>query len=240
MLFEDFFRKEKKKHFSEGTLAIEKAYSALIDPDTGVLLTVCPDPFVIEMLAEWTGKNHIATVNHPHYLFGKFFLATERPGEYLKWSWVGQQRKFVPTKEGIVTKQISTVSLLASEKRDVLRKMLVNMNVARYKIRGGVDFQEVVYMEKKHQALAFRDAEYDENRIIEFPYVSQYADYKGISSRQAADDILLKAKFDEEVLLKTEGLRLKYFNKVKEAIDTKGLTKIYEEFIRDCYVNARV
>jgi hypothetical protein len=115
-----------------------------------------------------------------------------------------------------------------------------SLSSTRMDMLTGVNFQDYVYIEKTAQARAFKASGYDEDRIFEFPYVLQYADFVGISLQQATDDILLKRSFDEEILVKTELIRLKYFNKVKQAQDITTFPDIYAQFMKDTYRSALI
>ena len=109
------------------------------------------------------------------------------------------------------------------------------LSFVRGKIWTGVAFQETVYAEKQREAGKFRNAGYREEDIMEYPLIVQYADFAGTSLREAADDILFKAKLDLEHLAKTELLRLRYFKKIREAKDPAELREISMALYRDCY-----
>ena len=110
----------------------------------------------------------------------------------------------------------------------------------RYPVSTGVLFQETVYLTKKAQASAFKEAGYPEDDILEYPYIIQYADFANIPLKQAADDILFKARLDDELLAKTELIRLKYFNAIRSARTVEEVAPIYEAFTRESYRNALV
>jgi hypothetical protein len=52
---------------------------------------------------------------------------------------------------------------------------------------------------------------------------------------QAVEDILLKAKIDEQHLARSELLRLVYFNRLKSATSPEQVNGICDEFMRECY-----
>lgn len=112
--------------------------------------------------------------------------------------------------------------------------------MARYPVMTGIWQQETVYINKRLQAIAFRDAGYPEDVAPNYPYVLQYADLTGSTLRQAADDIIFKAKLDEDFLAKTELLRLKYFRLVREAEKPEEVAEAYKAFVRESYKNALV
>ena len=121
-------------------------------------------------------------------------------------------------------------------KQGAFVRIIANLNQSRYKVKTGLDAQDVVYMTKKIQAQAFKDSGYEEHDLLKFPYVLQYAEYAGLSAKVATDEILFKAALDDQFLADTELLRLRYLNKVKVATELEELPKIFEEFLRDSYV----
>jgi len=221
-----------------------KRYSILVDYETNAVLTVGVSTSALVFLKECMPDTYYsASVNLPNYkglFFGGFFLASVAPAEYPKWTWDRKKRVFRKTNPEVLTEALMARSRLASAKHKVISSIMNNISFARYPVATGIAFQETVYLEKKMQARAFRNSGYNEDMIMEYPYVVQYADFAGLSLRQAADDILLKAKFDDEILAKTELLRLKYFDKVRRAESVEELRKVAKDFIRVCYVNAKV
>lgn len=215
-------------------------YSALIDSSTGIALALSIDVSSIVFLNETTLDTfHAVDVNFPHYA-DNFPLASIKPASLPGWTWSSESRKFTPTHPEALTDHMRAKSLLASQKGELVRFVIDNLNVARYSVRTGLEFQETVYITKKMQAYAFRDTGYPEEKVFEYPYVVQYADFAGLSLKAAADDILFKAKLDDELLAKTELLRLKYFNAIKNAKTPNDLPAIHEVFVRECYKNALV
>lgn len=224
-----------------------KYYHVLLDYNTKAVLTISSNPAVIAFLKECMADTlHAQSVNYPNYTNPKsffltpFFLASVKPKNYPKWTWDFKSRLFSKTRTELVDDHLLAHSRLAENKNQVIGKIIVSIYLARSDARTGINLQETIYFAKKEQAKTFKDSGYDESLIMEYPYVLQYADYAGITVRQAADDILFKAKLGDESLAKTELLRLKYFNKVKKAAACEELNAIYEEFIEDCYINARV
>jgi len=215
-------------------------HSALLDFNTHVVLAISPRVAAIELLSECMADTlHAACVHHPNYVHSSFFAALDAD-EWPRLTWDLRERKFVETPAEMLTDEIRDRSRLAAGKLDVIDKMTDSLNIARYKVRTGIALQEIVYLAKRTQALKFKESQYDDDLMDDCQLVVQYADHANVSLRQAADEILLKAKFDEEILVKTELLRLRYFGKVKEASSVDQLPPIYTEFLRDCCVNARV
>lgn len=211
-----------------------------MDSQTSILLMLSINPSILVLLNEWEGTTrYILGVQYPNYVQSPV-LDSMKPEEYTHWTWDSRTRQFIPTRSDIHNESVESRSRLLVAKHDLLYNLIFNLNIARYPVRTGIDFQETVYLTKKMQAQRFKDNGYDESAILEYPYVLQYADHTGIPLRQAAEDILLKASLDDQLLAKTELLRLKYFNLVKGADDPKKLPNMYQEFIRECFVNARV
>jgi|SRR3989344_667917 len=214
-------------------------YSVLLDSVTKVVLTVGTNLSAMVFLAECTpDMRYVSSVNKPNYMdsfLGLFFFESVKSEDYPKWTWDNLTRKFVKTETGVLNDELRARSRLAEKKRAVIERIMINLNIARFKSKTGVYWQEWVYADKKTQAEAFKNSGYDENTLVEYLYVAQYADYAKTSPRQAADDILFKAKLDDHDIANTELLRLRYFNLVKNAVSPEELNMILDRFISDCY-----
>ncbi len=162
------------------------------------------------------------------------------PEQYPELTWNRKTKRFTQTHPDVLTEELRALSRLARAKLETIGRMIYDLNIARNELRIGIIFQETVYMTKKLQAHEFMKSGYDESRIMEYPYILHEADMKKTSFREAADAILFKAKLADDILLRTEQLRLEYFNKVKEADDPEMLKTIFKDFHKACYVNARV
>jgi hypothetical protein len=208
--------------------------------DTGIVLAVSKyrvDPLV--PLSECTDNSHFwASVNYPNYYPGNFFLRSMPPEDYPKWTWNWMTRLFSPTQPHLITEEVREMSRLAVSKTDAFNRMMLNINLARDELQTGTNFQETVYLQKRMQAQAFKNAGYDENMTADIPYVVQHADLTGLSLRHAAGEILFKAKLDDECLLRTEAIRLTYFNKVKEAKKPEVLQGILDGFMDELFGNS--
>lgn len=156
------------------------------------------------------------------------------------WTWNVKTRSFSSTRKDILTEALQERSRLAIQKLAAFNRIMYEINVARLKLQTGFNFQETIYLTKKMQAQAFKDGGCDESRAIEYPYVLHYADYAGISLRSAADDILLKAKLADEVLAKTELLRLTYLGRLRRAERLEDIPPILADFEREAFINAFV
>lgn len=219
-------------------------YHALVDYPSNAILTMSTHLASIVFLSKCTpNAYYVAYVNSPNYtesFLSLFFLSSINPEDLPKWTWDSKNRKFIKTKAHTLSDQFLAKSRLTESKRVEIEKIINILNNARSAVATGVLFQEQIYLTKKMQAEEFRDSGYDESFVMKYPYVMQYADYANISLRQAADDILLKAKFDDALLAKTELLRLKYFSTIKNATEADQLPDIFEEFMRNYHLNAKV
>ncbi len=215
---------------------VTKYYCVLLDVSFGTVLTIGSNISAMIFLSECIPDTYfVPAVQYPNYeaSFGLFFISSIKPKDYPTWTWSNKIRKFIKTNKEMLNDDIFTKSELANSKRRTFDIITNSVSQSRYKIMSGTSFQETVYLTKKQQAQTFKESGYDEKRAIEFPYVLQYADFADISLRQAAEDILLKSSFDDDILLKTELLRLKYLKKLKEETQIDKLSEISKDFEKD-------
>jgi hypothetical protein len=222
------------------------AYHALLDSSTNALLALTDvAPAIVFVHESVPDTWYVAGVNHPNYLRARLwrnpFPIASLPAECLpEWTWRADSRTFVKTPERALTENLRSRATLASAQASAIQRIMQNLNVARSTTDSGVVFQELVYHEKAIEARAFKEAGYDESRLMEFPFLRQYSEIAKVSARQAADDILLKAKLDKDILLKTEAMRLTYFARVRSAKKPDEIGAILEDFAREFHHNARV
>jgi hypothetical protein len=207
-------------------------FSALVDASTSALLCLSAQPNIISFLArspplqaeEWH------SVNLPNYQ--QNFTIANDAAAYPRWAWDRKTRLFSPMER--VSDDLKRRSELAIKKCAALGEMIYELSVARYPIWRGIIMQETIYQAKKTQAQRYKDLGYPEN-MLQFPYVLQYADFAALTTQAAADEILFKAKLDDDCLLKSELIRLRYFNLVSEAEETSELDTILRDFRVDMY-----
>ena len=223
---------------------IMASWCALLDIETKAVLTISTHaPAIMSTRESMRDTTHASVVNVPHYLHSRFhrepfFLARANPKTYPEWTWQKRERLFTKTTPTLLKPELYERSNLATAKSGSFRRMILTIGNMRNSVTTGIPLQESVYITKKLQAQRFKDGDYTEHDLMNYAYVVQYADLKGISLQQAADDILLKAKLDDDMLAKTELLRLLYFNKAKEAQTIGELKIILDDFNRDCYASA--
>ena len=206
--------------------------SAVVDQPSGVLLAAGVSPAASEFVCKCTSDTlcaHYVQIPSPGW------FDSGSSDRYIRWTWHYKRRTFSPTPPDRMTDSLRSRSNLAQAKVDAMTSIISNLGQIRHKVGTGVLLQETVYAVKRAQAREFRDSGYDETRIGEFPYVVQYADFANIGMRQAADDILLKAKMGDDSLLKTELLRLRYFNKMRDVQNAEEVAGILKKFYTDCY-----
>ena len=214
--------------------------SILVDSASKALLAASDSVPAISFLNECTlDTYHVPSVERPNYL-GRCFTRTIPVADYPKWTWVRGERHFIATQADVLTHDLHARARLAQAKLRAITQILMHLNTSRNRLTSGIQMQETVYLTKFIEAMRFRDSGYDEDRILEFPYILQYAEFAGISLQQAADDIFLKARFDQHYLLNTEGLRLKYFAIIKSAQTPDDLTGIADKFKNECFSNVMV
>lgn len=210
-------------------------YNALVDQNSGTLLAISTNAPVIAFLVQAT------TDTYPLYSVNffnpdrPFPLARIRSEHYPEWTWSPGQKRFVRANAGAVTDDLRRRSRLAVEKGRIIDKIMKNLSIARYPVATGVLFQESVYLAKKAEAESFKKAGHPDADLVPYPYVVQYAEFSGLTLQQAADEILLKAKLAEDLLSRTELLRLKYFERIKLAADTDVLPAIFRSFMHECH-----
>jgi hypothetical protein len=213
--------------------------SVLVDSSTRAVLASSGYVGAIAFLNDATMDTlHVPTATYPHYISGLPFTAQD--GSLAHWTWNGKSRKFTSTRADVLTNDLVEKSRLVMHKLRAILQIINSLSLARSSLKTGIDLQETVYMTKKIQAQHFKDSGYDENIILECPYVLQYADITGLPLRVATDDILLKAKLDDDLLAKTELLRLVYFGKIRKASRPEEIPTILEEFNREAFINAMV
>jgi hypothetical protein len=213
----------------------------LFDRSTGIVLAV--SPFIVPII--FLSKNTRDSAYVGSYIgdeIGHERLNSPLPRgltteEYPEWSWRFRLRRYEKTPPAALTEEIRARSRLAQAKAKVITTMMMRLSAARNSLRS-VDFQETVYAAKRAQAIAFRESGYDERRLAEFPYVAQYAEIAGVSGRQATDDILFAAQLTEEILVRTERVRLTYFRKVAEAKTVEELPELLKGFSRELIANS--
>ncbi len=204
-------------------------YSVLIDCSTLAVLALSRSTPIIWCLASYNADTQpFSSVNYPHYV-RDFPLARCSPAKYPEWTWLWGKRIFKPIQPELLTNELRQYSALVVQKARALEDVIRVVSIARYPIWRGVLLQEQVYLAKQAQAQRYKDEGYPDN-VLPYPYVLQYADFSGLSPREAADEILFKAHLDDEFLVKTEAIRLRYFDRIRSAKKLDDVTLIMADF----------
>lgn len=166
-----------------------------------------------------------------------FAFETLPRSEYPLWSWNYRESGFVRTSESGVTDAVRAQSKLACARVEALVTVMNGINATRVRLRKGTELQHTIYLSKRDEARRFLESGADEMSAFEYPYLIQYADYANIPMRQAAEDVLFKARLDDAYLAKTEYLRIKYINLIKNEQNPEKIPHITDEFKRECYTS---
>ena len=204
-------------------------YAALIDTPSGALLMLSMRLPIIAFLVQNTPDVSPSWgVNYPHYL-RSFPLADADPLSYPQWTWNGATRLFTPTAASLLSDRVRRISALAVRKAYALFEITQAISTARNLLWSGVLLQETVNLTKRMQAQKFKDNGYPDDDLLRYPYVLQYAEVAGLPPKAAALEILFKAEMDDEILARSEGIRLRYLDRLKSAqLDT--IDAIMREF----------
>lgn len=214
-------------------------YSALVDDGTRAVLAVSENTAALAYLSEvFLDTHHFLNVTWPNHMYDLPFPV--HAPSLAGWSWSLNSRKFEPTRPDVLTPEIDARSRLAIKKLHAVAHIMRMLSIARSRLTPGILLQETVYLTKKIQAHAFRDGGYDERAIFQYPYVLQHADFAELSYKEAADDIILRAKLDDDFLAKSELLRLTYFAQLKSLTDPADIAPLLEAFTREAFTNAYV
>ena len=174
--------------------------------------------------------------NHKHDMP----IHLETPESFVKWSWSRKSRTMRTTTHKHINDELKKKSELAHGKYLLVLTIMSSLSRGRVTSASGFAHQDAVYATKRREAQLFKDAGYDESVLADIPFVTQYADYASLSFREAADEILVKAKLDDERLAKTELMRLVYSSKIKNAKSMQEIAKVREEFRFDMEVSGRL
>jgi hypothetical protein len=227
MNFLNLFKNISKKN----QLTITRYYYGLIDCNSSAVLVAGKNFQAMNFLKEFTFDSFFiylpVSSRYEESLFNGLTIS-ETP--YL-FRWDEKTRSLIENKN--VSDNLIIKTQLAQKKYSVLDSMMLSIIFLRDRVRKTLPYQETIYMAKQYQAERFKDRGYPEHEMLEYPYVLQYADFMKISLKDAADKILLKSKIDNELLAKTEMLRLKYFNMVKDAKSVDEAEEAHKKFLLD-------
>lgn len=111
---------------------------------------------------------------------------------------------------------------------------------ARNRFAPSEKYGEFVDFLRKEQAVLFRDSGYNMELIKDCLFVFQYAQVKKISPKEAADEIIFQFSLFEAALWKSEEIKLKYFDLFSAAASIEDTHEIFQDFVREYYLNSHV
>lgn len=201
----------------------------LFDIPTGVLLVSGNNFQVINLLKEFILDSEIRFFKSPSV--GIFRSGDDFPAVNIFLRWDNKESRYMQAEH--VSDTLKNVRVIARAKYCVLEKILNAIHSFRLNFKKNILFQELIYQAKKEQSLRFRECAYNEASIYDYPYILQYADLRGITFREAADEIIIKAEMESSLLEKSELMRLRYLTAVKNAKDVAETEAVYEKFLLD-------
>lgn len=211
-------------------------HCCLIDNETNSLLVVGKNFNSMSFLKEYTLDTMLINLKSSKGLEEYFFDKLMSLESCYLLSWDFKSNSFIKSKNNLHF--LREKSVLTRSKYSYLSTIMSDIVSYRNRITKTLAYQEMVYLRKRFQAERFKDRGYPENELLDFPYVLQYADLKKISLKDSADQILFQATLQDEMFSKTELLRLKFFNKIREASSVFEVEETYKEFLLD--INVRI
>lgn len=129
---------------------------------------------------------------------------------------------------------------LIIEKGAVLDFLNFRINVHRRSLLNGLFLQDSIYNFKQQEAEQILNNDNDNIEEINFPFLREYADSKNTDLKTAAKEVLIQTKLYKTRLNNTENMRLKYKNLIKNEKNIINLNFIFNEFLRESEMYARI
>lgn len=231
-LFEYFHRTAQsvlsRKSPNETSEPGPRSVGALLDAGTSTLLTVTGRQSILLALNELVpGTVYVRSIHYARKAATRAIVRGEASA-YPLWRWAQESGTFVRG-HGEPSDELKTRAALAHATRDALGILSDRVNGLRLHPASALSEQGIVYLDKRNQALAFKAAGYDAAGLTGYPYVEQYAAAAGRTPRQAADEIIFQARLRDDVLQKSEAVRLKFMEKLRAARTAADLTNFKDE-----------
>jgi len=205
-------------------------YNALLDAENASLLALSTSIAIVTFLGK--SSNEVTSaygVHFPNYQNSSFKLRRAHPDAYPQYTWDRETRTFKSTPAELITDELRYRSALMMRKVRALNEMGDLINMIRFPLWSGLILQEQIYQAKKAQAQRYIDQGYPQSERLKFPYILHYAELEQISMKDAADEIAFKARMADETLSKSEFLRMKYFNAVRDTPNHEDVELLTEE-----------
>jgi len=206
--------------------------NALIDTSTATLLTLSSSPVTTSFLAQAIpDSEEVINVASPNYPKG----VPIKPEEYPERVWDRWMRLFSGGNNP--DERVRKHVLLTAKKTEALGELVRTISLMRSQMLSAIPLQEVVYTAKRLEAERFlktwkpgQDVD-----VLEYPYVTQYADLSGLTPQQAANEIFLKVRLYDDRLFKSEYFRLKYMELLRDTHSVGAIDAIVIGFRREVY-----
>jgi hypothetical protein len=211
----------------------KQEYFALQDINSGAILTISKNFQTLNYISDFFMDTMIMAFPSTNYFDRKFYDGLIESGESYKFTVPKYNHK--PIMLGTPDLKMKEKSELVTYKHKKFSEMYQALEIRRIRQshKRALAFQEIIYVHKKMQATEFLAKGCPEDKILDYPYVKQYADYKKLSSKQAAEDILFKSKLNDNYLARTESIRLKHFNIMKNANSKEEIDAAHKGFVAD-------
>jgi cell fate (sporulation/competence/biofilm development) regulator YmcA (YheA/YmcA/DUF963 family) len=98
-----------------------------------------------------------------------------------------------------------------------------------------LDGQSSIYICKYIEAKDILEKNIVEDELMVYPFITGYANTKGVSLTQAAKEVVLQYQIQSGFLSETENIRIKYTNIIRKETDIVNLIPILEDFQTESY-----
>lgn len=208
----------------------KKEFYILIDASTNAVLLTCDNVAIAYQLGNFLFDTALKPVWSKN-IFHRFFLRQlANSSEPYKYVWLDSRKEVLINRN--VNEAVRAKSQFVQKFYKIFKEIYQVIEYRRLRESGKTTlaFQELIYAAKRAEAERFRDHNYNVENILDFPYILQYAELKNISHKQAADEIIFKSKLSNNMLAKTEFMRLKHFGLLKEAKTIEELEEVHKNF----------
>ncbi len=145
-----------------------------------------------------------------------------------------------PIKPKEIDNVIAQKSELLSSKSRYLNQLTKVISRARMRIAPSEKYAGLIELRRYEQAIALKEKDFKESDLTKYLFVIQFANIKKIDLVSAANEIIFQYELFESALWKTEEIKLKYFDLISQAKSVSETHQLYQEFIREYYLNSHV
>jgi len=211
-----------------------KEYIILTDYGTSALLAIGNDWQVMGFLYEVTMDSVFVFYTPKNWFEKRLLDGLVKSEEIYQFGFDRKKNRLI--KLDRVSDEIVKKSKLARQKYVLLSDIIYFIQRQRQLTRRTMAFQETIYTSKKIEAQRFKDKNYPEGEILAYPYILEYSEYRNISYKQACEAILTKAMLGDADLAKTDILRIKYFNMIRNSKTKEELDQIDKDLTLDIQI----